>query len=50
MAETGLGLEQLALVDEVGGDAMAETVQGRVGDTSGAAQAAELVRQGSAVR
>lgn len=46
MTEAGLGLEELALVDEVCSDAMAETVESRAGDTGGAAQATELVSQG----
>lgn len=49
VAEAGLGLEHLASIDEMRGDAMPEAVQGRVGYPGRPAEATELVGQESAV-
>ena len=43
MPETGLGLEQLPVADEMGGDGVAEAVKCRTFDCGGDAEAAELV-------
>lgn len=46
MAEAGLRLEELALVDQVRSHAVAETVERWVGHPGGTTEAAELVGQG----
>lgn len=45
MAETGLGLEEVAVADEVGGHAMAEPVEAGYIDTGGIAQSGEAMTE-----
>jgi hypothetical protein len=46
MAEADLGLEELALLDHVGGHAVAEAVKGGLVDAGVSTEAAEAVAQG----
>ena len=46
VTETGLGLEQLPVANEMGGHGVTETVKRRPFDPGGDTEAAELVRQG----
>ena len=44
MAESSLGLEDLAFADELGADAVAEAMEGGVGEAAGEAES--FVRRG----
>jgi hypothetical protein len=46
MAEAGLRLEELALIDELGGHAVAEAVKGGLVDACGSAETGQAVAQG----